>query len=120
LKDNCPVTVIAHFFRIVLKKELPMPRFDPRQPMPPGHGPFVVMPQPKKRRPRRRTRRAWIGVPVILVGSWWLLHGLQPALTWSEWVRKWHIKNTERFSMLAAGGCVLVVIALLVRIWRHK
>jgi hypothetical protein len=105
---------------IVTKKELTMPRrqqqgqfYATRRNEPP----MMLRTRP---RTRRRIRPAWIWIPVVILGSCWLLSGLRPTMSWTDWEHRWGVKDTSHFTTLAALGIVLVGITLLVRFWRRK
>ena len=75
--------------------------FDPRR---------VVMVQPRKRRKRWRPNWAILWVIVALLGITWLLHHIEPAVTWEDVMDYLHVHNRERYSQLAVLGIILTAI----------
>jgi hypothetical protein len=67
--------------------------------------------------PRRRFN--WALVPAVWILTVWTLNHVQPALTWSEILDRWHIQGEERIRMtrLVALGVLTVGAVLIRRIW---
>jgi hypothetical protein len=94
------------------------------QQMTDNHVPFnprrVVMARPRKRRKRWRPNWGILWVIVALLGITWLLHNIEPAVTWEELMNYLHVHNRERYSQLAILCIILTTICALWRIVKGK
>jgi hypothetical protein len=72
------------------------------------------MDTPPQRQPEFRTE--WILVPLALLGMFYLLHHIDPAITWEEVMNLLSVQDRQRYTMLFHLCLVLTCIVIAVRI----
>ncbi len=78
-----------------------------------------VIVRPPRRRRRRRFRWGLILVPAALLTAMWLASHITIGFSWDDLLHSWGIKNTDRFTNLAALAVVITAIVAIARVL-HK
>ena len=85
------------------------PRFQQNRP---------VIIRPRKPKPKRRFRWAFVLVPAAVLLVLWIISGIEPAGSWDDVMDFLKVRNRERYTLLACLGLVIVAIAAIARIMR--
>ena len=80
----------------------------------------TAQPPQRQQRDRYVFRISWLLVLLCLLGMWYLLSHIQPALSWNAVMDFLNVKVRDRYSMLAVLCLSLVLIVAAVRIISRK